>query len=133
MSKCYPCPLIQYLQQNVQVSPRYILKCTTYAEGIAYNIYTNSILQSSWNISLHRRISCVVYHTAYTPVRGNSPPAFYKGIIIRQDFTSSLVHGLAFGTTKCYMAFYGKINPVLALTLNWAIGIGSQARFHITF
>ena len=30
--------------------------------------------------------------------------------ILRPDFTSKLVHGLAFGTLKIYIAPYGKIN-----------------------
>ena len=44
-------------------------------------------------------------------VCGKHYRSYMRGL--RPDFTSKLVHGLAFGTSKFYLAAYGKINTGL--------------------
>ena len=48
-------------------------------------------------------------------------------LTLRPDFTSNLVHGLAFGTPNFYIALYGKINHRL-VNMSYNCGVKSDLR-----
>ena len=57
--------------------------------------------------------------------RKTTTPQSQLNLILRPDCTSKLVHGLAFGTTKIYIAPYGKMNHGLVnLSYNYDVKSG---------
>ena len=61
--------------------------------------------------SLHLRQSCLFPAKLYNYLQGTLwKSIFFLFLILRPDFTSNLLQGLAFGTPKFYIAPYGKIN-----------------------